>query len=122
MSNITTGKDGENTVKKFLENKGHKVVEQNYNCLPFGEIDLITSRGNVIYFVEVKTRKNDSFMNIVETVNKRKYNAMKRACEIYIIKEKIPRKDYSFILSLVALNLETGNIDFYEDLTLNESL
>lgn len=122
MDNTTTGLEGEEAVKQYLINKAHKVLHQNYICSPFGEIDLVTTKEGVIYFVEVKTRKNASFMDLTHTVNQRKYEAMKRASEIYISKEKIPRDKYRLLITLATLNIETGEIEFFEDLNLNESL
>lgn len=122
MHTNTTGLAGEDTVKIFLENEGHTVLHQNYMCHPFGEIDLITIKNNAIYFVEVKTRKNSSFMDLTHTVNQRKYKAMKRASEVYISQEKIPRDKYRFLITLATLNIENGEIEIFEDLNLNESL
>ncbi len=48
-----TGAVGEDIACKFLEQKGYKVVEMNYRK-PWGEIDVIATKGNVVHFIEVK--------------------------------------------------------------------
>ena len=48
------GKKSENLVSSYLENKGYKILARNYYC-HMGEIDIISQKGNVICFVEVKS-------------------------------------------------------------------
>ena len=54
MSNKLKGKLGENIAKDFLVKKGFKILDTNFHYSRFGEIDIIASKSNVIYFVEVK--------------------------------------------------------------------
>ncbi len=51
------GKTGEFLASIFLRLKFYSILAKNYKT-PFGEIDLIVKRGNIIAFVEVKTRNN----------------------------------------------------------------
>ncbi len=48
-----TGAVGEEIAKKFLEKKGYRVIEMNYRR-PWGEIDIIATKGMIVHFVEVK--------------------------------------------------------------------
>lgn len=48
------GKIGEDVASKFLERKGHKIVQRNY-WKPYGEIDIVSCENNKTHFVEVKT-------------------------------------------------------------------
>lgn len=122
MHQNVVGLEGESAVTKYLISKGHAILEQNYECAIFGEIDIISTKGKTFYFVEVKTRKNDRYMDLTYTVDKRKLNAMKRAGEYYIAKERIPRDKYRFIIALVTLNLEKQEINFYDELNLDSTL
>ena len=45
---------GENIAKRFLEDRGYKILAQNYKK-PWGEIDLIAEKEDIIVFCEVKT-------------------------------------------------------------------
>jgi len=58
-SSVKKGKDYENVVCNHLIKKGYNIIKRNYKC-KYGEIDVITKRNNVIIFVEVKGRSNDS--------------------------------------------------------------
>lgn len=53
-NNKEVGRLGEGIAAKFLERKGFKIVEMNYRK-PWGEIDIISMKGDVMHFVEVKT-------------------------------------------------------------------
>jgi len=57
---IRTGKAGEDMAAAYLQKAGYDIVERNYRC-PFGEIDIIAKEGNTVVFVEVKSRKSESF-------------------------------------------------------------
>lgn len=54
------GRQGEDAAAAFLEARGWSIVARNYR---FGrrEVDLVIRRGEVLAFVEVKTRSGDGF-------------------------------------------------------------
>jgi putative endonuclease len=56
------GKESESTAVKHLKKQGYKIIEQNYRT-KLGEIDIIAKEKNTIVFVEVKSRKSDSYGN-----------------------------------------------------------
>ncbi|MFV1922635.1 MAG: YraN family protein [Methylotenera sp.] len=54
------GLTAETIAATFLQNKGLKLVAQNYHCR-FGEIDLIMKDASTLVFVEVRLRTNLQF-------------------------------------------------------------
>ena len=54
------GKIGELLAMKFLKQKGYQIIERNYRSA-WGEIDLVVQDGDVLAFVEVKTRRSLKF-------------------------------------------------------------
>jgi len=48
------GDTGEEVACKYLEQKGFRVLERNY-LRPWGEIDIVAKKGEILRFVEVKT-------------------------------------------------------------------
>lgn len=52
------GRLGEEAACERLSAQGYEILERNWSC-PYGEIDLIARKGEVLAFVEVKTRSSD---------------------------------------------------------------
>jgi putative endonuclease len=54
------GKWGEVLAADFLENQGYLIIERNCRT-PYGEVDIVAQEGDVLVFVEVKTRSSDAY-------------------------------------------------------------
>src|SRR5437764_14026680 len=54
-----TGSAGEAAAAAELQAAGFEILQRNYRC-PDGEVDLIAREGDVIVFVEVKTRSSST--------------------------------------------------------------
>jgi len=54
---LALGRLGEELASRRLRSLGYEILERNYRC-PLGEIDLVARDGDVLVFVEIKTRKN----------------------------------------------------------------
>ncbi len=93
------GKKGEDMVSAFLKAKGYAIIKRNYYCR-FGEIDIIAQIGDIIAFVEVKTRKKNSLVSPIEAVDFRKTEKMRLTAEDYLSKTEVlfqPRFDVAQI-------------------------
>ena len=66
-----SGKLGEVRAEQVLSEKGYRIIARNVVC-PGAEIDLIAEDGNVIVFVEVKTRSRGMAGREAVTVAKQK--------------------------------------------------
>ena len=53
------GAAGERTAKQYLERRGFRILAANFRC-PAGELDLIAMDGDVLVFIEVRTRRDDT--------------------------------------------------------------
>ena len=82
------GARGERLAAQHLESLGYKVVERNYRC-PYGEIDIVASEGGDLVFVEVKTRRNQSFGCPSEGVDFRKQQKLVLSGEHYLMEREI---------------------------------
>ncbi len=71
QSNLATGKFGEEIAKNYLEEKGYKIIEQNYKT-KYAEIDLIAKKADEMVFVEVRTKRGEDFGTPEETINNKK--------------------------------------------------
>ena len=84
MTNQSLGKNGEEIAKKYLENKGYKILETNKRFSRFCEIDIIALDKNTLVFVEVKTRKTDICGQPFEAISKEKYMNIKTGVFMYL--------------------------------------
>lgn len=83
MGDNRSGRWGEERARRYLQWHGWHIEEANYSCR-FGEIDLIASRGGILAFVEVKTRKNDSRGEAREFVTAAKRQRILSAAALYL--------------------------------------
>ena len=66
-----------------IEKKNYRIIEQNFNS-KLGEIDIIASIGNILVFIEVKTRTSDDFGNPSESIDANKVSRIRRAASSYL--------------------------------------
>ena len=64
---------GEERAIRYLKNNEFKIVKQNYRC-KVGEIDIIALKDNILRFIEVKYRKDESYGCPYEAVTGKKQN------------------------------------------------
>ncbi len=69
--NLKTGKIGEELAKDYLKKKGYKILEENYKT-KYGEIDLVCQKDKQLIFIEVRTKKGESFGSPEDSLDKRK--------------------------------------------------
>lgn len=95
MDNIRLGKQGEQAAAEYLQNQGYTVLERNYRCLA-GELDLVVRRGDVLVFVEVKTRRCLRYGRPCEAVNYYKKQHIIRTAKWYICQHRLAGLHYRF--------------------------
>ncbi|TWO98975.1 ribonuclease HII [TM7 phylum sp. oral taxon 351] len=74
------GDRGEQVVVDYLETSGHEIVARNYKTKLF-EVDIISRRGRVLYFTEVKYRRGSDFGAGLDFIDKKKQQKMRLAVE-----------------------------------------
>ena len=86
MTRATTeiGKLGEEIARKYLEERGYKIIEQNYRTR-YSELDLIAYKDKWLVFVEVRTKIGEQFGSPEETLNKQKIQRLQRASAAYAV-------------------------------------
>ena len=77
------GQYTENLACRYLENKGFKLVEKNFNC-KVGEIDLIMQDNDTIVFVEVRYRKSNDFGSGAESITVTKQSKLIKTASLYL--------------------------------------
>ena len=84
MKTKRIGDLGEQLAKKYLLEQGYEILFENWRhkrC----EIDLIAQKEEICVFIEVKTRKNESFGTPETFVDDKKMAKMNEAAEAFLI-------------------------------------
>ena len=79
----TLGKFAEDKACNYLQQQGLILLTQNYRCR-FGEVDLIMQDGAVLVFVEVRIRRDQDLMMILESITPSKQSKIIRAATFYL--------------------------------------
>ncbi|UCH01083.1 MAG: YraN family protein [Deltaproteobacteria bacterium] len=102
---ITLGRLGEDLARERLKDLGYRILKTNYRC-PLGEIDLVARDGDVLVFVEIKTRKNESLGQVKEAVTRRKQSQLSKVALAYMKSNNLWRSKARF--DVVAIRLIDG--------------
>ena len=100
--NRKTGDRGERRTALYLILRGYRILERNYT---YGhkEIDIIAARGDVLAFVEVKTRSDVSVTKPQSAVTADKMNNLIIAAKGYCLTHDISKKSIRFDISEVPV-------------------
>ena len=109
MPSLTTaveiGSYGERIAAAFLRRRGYRVLTRNYRA-EGGEIDLVCRDGDVLAFVEVRSRSGELFGRPSESIDARKENALLSAARSYL--ELLKRDDITWRFDAVEVHLKAG--------------
>lgn len=108
------GAIGESVAAELLQKKGFKILARNYRK-PWGEIDLIAEKGNIVRFVEVKSVSRESLPDVSrentsyrpeELVHEAKLRKVARTAEMYMNGQN-DQREYQIDVVGVFLDLKT---------------
>jgi putative endonuclease len=105
-----TGKKGETLAIAYIQNKGFTLLHQNWRYSRY-EVDIIASKGDVLHFIEVKTRSNTQFGTPEESVTEKKIENLMKASEEF--QHRYPdwkRVQYDVLSILIPAN---GEIEYF---------
>lgn len=74
---------GEETAAEYLKVQGYKILFLNYHSL-YGEVDIIAQRGEILAFIEVKTREEGSLLSGREAVSLSKQKKLIKTASCYM--------------------------------------
>ena len=79
------GDAGEQAAADWLTTDGHEIIARNWRTR-YCEIDIVSMKEDVLYFTEVKYRKNDDFGGGLAAITAKKQRQMRFAAELFIAK------------------------------------
>ena len=110
LTTIEVGATSEQIAVRTLEERGYLIVERNYRC-DIGELDIVAIDGDVMVFVEVRSRATDEYGDAIESVNRKKQRKVTQVAELYLLQKRPGFHEYRF--DVVAINGD--KIDLYQD-------
>ena len=99
------GSWGEQVAGRFLQDQGYQIVSTNYRCA-FGEVDIVAKEGEELVFVEVRTRRESSFVSPEESLSKHKLRRLSAACQVYLQQHSMESAQWR--VDLVSIYLKPG--------------
>lgn len=82
-STTETGSVAEAQAVSLLVRKGYRIVERNFRCQS-GELDVVARDGEVLVFVEVRSRADGEHGHAAEAIDRRKQRQVARVAMHYI--------------------------------------
>lgn len=105
------GAKGEDIARKHLVQNLYHIVAENYRT-KFGELDIIAKEGEVLVFVEVKTRIGHEYGLPQEAVDFKKQNKIIRAALKYMETHPHPG---TWRVDVIAIELDWhGKLQYFE--------
>jgi putative endonuclease len=110
----TIGKKGEDLAVRYLEEQNYKILERNWRS-GRAEIDIIATEGEILVFVEVKTRSSTLFGAPELSVDDRKELLIFSAANRYM-----EEKEYGWairfdMISILFSEFEEAELKHYKD-------
>ena len=97
------GAAGEQLARRHLEQRGYRFVAANWRR-PYGELDLIMRDGDVLVFVEVKTRSSERLITAEESLTAAQARRLLRGAQ-YFLAERVELASLFWRIDLIAITL-----------------
>jgi ribonuclease HII len=105
------GDDAEDVAVKYLIKTGHRILNRNWKN-KYCEIDIVSKLKNVIYFTEVKYRKQPNQGGGLAAITDKKLRQMKFATELYVMSNKIYNNNELRLL-IISLSGQPPIVDVF---------
>ena len=107
---LPLGRRGERAAEKYLRRNGYRIVKRNFRAAG-AEIDLVAMDGDVLVFVEVKTRRSRDAGAPEEAVDERKQKQIRRAAELFAMRYREDEIEMRFDIVAVDASGERLKIE-----------
>ena len=87
MEATATGASAEDLAVAALEAAGYQIIARNWECQR-GELDVVARDGDVLVFVEVRSRADPAHGHAAEMVTPAKRASVERVAQMYLVLER----------------------------------
>lgn len=109
-----TGVEAEILSTIWLEKQGYGIIEKNYRS-KFGEIDIIAKTGDILCFIEVKARSENSISPAIYAVDSQKIKKIIKTAHIWLAKNKMPFESVRFDVLALSKGVNDWKIEHIVD-------
>jgi len=99
------GNVGEEIATRELTRRGYAVRERNWRC-PEGELDMVAEQGEMLVFVEVRTRRGDRFGTPEESITLAKRAHLIAAAQAYLQAHSLQDRDWRIDVVAVEMSAQ----------------
>ena len=104
MKREVLGAWGESMAARYYRKRGYSLLDARYRTR-FGEIDLVAEKGDLIVFVEVKTRTGFEYGTPAMAVDKNKKAHIKQTAKVYIHLNRLYNYEIEFdVIEVIIMN------------------
>ena len=97
------GDRAEDAVAQYLADCGFRLIARNYNVPGIGELDLVFEKEQVLYIIEVKSRRNDGpYPHSEEAVDFKKRKRIYRTAKRFMSERGYFGRDIEFLVGCVT--------------------
>lgn len=105
----TLGTEGEALAAEWLKEQGYSPLHLNWRYSHY-EVDIVAAYGDILHFIEVKTRQNNTFGEPEESVDKKKIaNLMKAGEEFQYQYPQWKRVQYD----ILSVTISAGGVEYF---------
>jgi putative endonuclease len=96
------GDEAEEAAAQLLERQGYRIRHRNFRC-PWGELDIVAEKGEVVCFVEVRMRTTAAWGDPAHTVSFAKQRRVVKAALHYLLRAGLRERMIRFdVISVVG--------------------
>jgi putative endonuclease len=100
------GDYGERVAADWLRSKGCRILARNYKGPHKGEVDIVARDGELLLFVEVKTRQERTKIRPLDAVNKAKQILIERGANAWL--KRLGTRDLPWRFDVIEVYVEEG--------------
>lgn len=108
------GDAGEEAAAELLRGQGYRIVARQHRCRR-GEVDLVAEKGDLLVFVEVRTRATAAFGAPEETVGAAKQRRILAAAQDFLARRRGPERAARFDVVAVLDGPDGPTLTHYEN-------
>ncbi|CAM4254893.1 YraN family protein [Saccharibacillus endophyticus] len=110
------GRAAEEAATSYLQRQGWRIIERNWSCRS-GELDIVAEQGEILLFVEVRSRSGLGYGMPAESIDARKIGQVRRTAEVYLHRFGVSDRQIRFdaVAVMLGRNLEIRSLEHIED-------